>query len=642
MASNITERDANSPSGEGRVDQYTEGHPDQAGLSQQQATPAPHTVGYRSTYFGTGTTQDAELTDDASAATALMQLQASERKKSNAHVTDRSEEGPHTQRSAPDMTHFYTHTRLYQSRSDTGPVRHDQTRSYEQYPSYTSQSNTNSQDSMVHDTISNLSNVVSAIQKQQANVISAMQQQHLVIRQEQARITDTLSSLTSMMQQSENGRMQYYRTQQRPTTNTYSGQSNQNMGHVQHDNSEDDMYTAREDQEWGNRGVSHLTDTHSRGFQESRYIEEEQEQRWPENRTLAYTIRDGQYRRRRQLSRTYDYTPSEVKLPPFNGREEWKVWIRRFESVAKRYNWDDETKLDNILPKLQGRAGDFVFDQLSEDTISCYPMLIKELNSRFHSIETEKTFAAKFSQRVQKNDETAEEYAADLKRLYAKAYKGRDSKTRQEDLVRRFLDGLKDNEARFEVEYHKEPTDIDTAVYHVVNFIQTRRRSNFRAYADRKFKMQVRRISQESDAEESDIESFEDEDRCEYVKKLSFKEETPRGKKPSKRNQKMESGPSQLDSKSIMDLITKALGEALTGKIDEMQKNRQDTEYHKKSYSTGNGRSVVCYACGIRGHIAKECPGDGAEQQTRSNESYKPSDQGRTDGKIERKGDSLN
>ena len=75
MASNITERDANSPSGDGRVDQYTEGHPD----SQQQTTPAPHTVGYRSTYFGTGTTQEAEVTDDASAATALMQLQGSER-----------------------------------------------------------------------------------------------------------------------------------------------------------------------------------------------------------------------------------------------------------------------------------------------------------------------------------------------------------------------------------------------------------------------------------------------------------------------------------------------------------------------------------------------------------------------------------
>ena len=106
---------------------------------------------------------------------------------------------------------------------------------------------------------------------------------------------------------------------------------------------------------------------------------------------------------------------------------------------------------------------------MSEEEISCYSTLVKELTSRFHTIETEKTFAAKFSQRMQKHDETAEEYAAELKRLYSKAYKSRDSKTRQEDLVRRFLDGLKDHEARFEVEYHKEPEDIDEAVYHVVN-----------------------------------------------------------------------------------------------------------------------------------------------------------------------------
>ena len=64
---------------------------------------------------------------------------------------------------------------------------------------------------------------------------------------------------------------------------------------------------------------------------------------------------------------------------------------------------------------------------------------MKELNSRFRVVETQKTFAAKFSQRVQRADETTEEYAADLKRLYAKAYQFRDLKTRQEDLVRKFL-----------------------------------------------------------------------------------------------------------------------------------------------------------------------------------------------------------
>ena len=114
--------------------------------------------------------------------------------------------------------------------------------------------------------------------------------------------------------------------------------------------------------------------------------------------------------------------------------------------------------------------------------------MIKELNSRLRVVETKKTYAARFSQRTQKPGETAEEFVAELKRLYAKAYELREKHTRQEDLVRRFLDGLRDSEARFEIEYNKEPDDIDEAVYHAVNFIQTRRRSSDDSYQDKKAK----------------------------------------------------------------------------------------------------------------------------------------------------------
>ena len=82
------------------------------------------------------------------------------------------------------------------------------------------------------------------------------------------------------------------------------------------------------------------------------------------------------------------------------------------------------------------------------------------------------------AKKTQKPGETAEEFAAELKRLYTKAHSFRDEKTRQEDLVRRFLDGLRDSDARFEIEYNKEPEDIDEAVYHTVNFVQTKHRGS--------------------------------------------------------------------------------------------------------------------------------------------------------------------
>ena len=133
-------------------------------------------------------------------------------------------------------------------------------------------------------------------------------------------------------------------------------------------------------------------------------------------------------------SRAQDARDSNgVKLPPFNGKEDWKIWVSRFETVAERRGWSDDKKLDNLIPKLPGKAGEFMFTQLQRGTLSCYNELIKELNSKFRVVETKRTFAVQFSQRTQRQGETAEEFAAELKRLYAKAYSFRSEATRQED-----------------------------------------------------------------------------------------------------------------------------------------------------------------------------------------------------------------
>jgi hypothetical protein len=59
--------------------------------------------------------------------------------------------------------------------------------------------------------------------------------------------------------------------------------------------------------------------------------------------------------------------------------------------------------------------------------------------------------------------------------LYGKAHRNRDSSTPNEDLLRRFYDGLLNSKASFEVEFHKEPKDIDEAVYYMVMYEETRR-----------------------------------------------------------------------------------------------------------------------------------------------------------------------
>ena len=91
-----------------------------------------------------------------------------------------------------------------------------------------------------------------------------------------------------------------------------------------------------------------------------------------------------------------------------------------------------------------------------------------ELKHRFRKVETARTYGAQFSHHNQRSGETIEDFAADLKRLYDKAYAHHDSDTRREDLLRRFIDGIQDDATRFQVEYKKEPHDKDEAVFDVI------------------------------------------------------------------------------------------------------------------------------------------------------------------------------
>ena len=344
-----------------------------------------------------------------------------------------------------------------------------------------------------------------------------------------------------------------------------------------------------------------------------------------ENPRLVSSVERTHYSRPQVTSGSGD-----IKIPPFNGKEEWKVWVSRFETVADRKGWPEEIKLDNILPKLQGKAGEFVFTQLSRHTLSCYSELIKELNSRFWMVETRKTYAAKFSQRAQRNGETAEEFAAELKRLYAKAYKFRNEQTRQEDLVRKFLNGLCDSDARFEVEYNKEPENIDEAVYHVVNFVQTKHRGIQEGHTDRKFKKYARRAS--CDDEDSSEEYLSDESNdLHRVNRVPAKKETSHNKKTCKDAEKkdpLEVHPSTENESLKVLSEAKDMLQTLMLQMQEFSKVKSVEKPTQQEYKPQRSRNVVCYNCSQKGHISRDCPQKVNKPSFRAPMHYPRYDQG--------------
>jgi hypothetical protein len=91
-----------------------------------------------------------------------------------------------------------------------------------------------------------------------------------------------------------------------------------------------------------------------------------------------------------------------VKLPPFTGEEDWKVWFNRFQVVANRRHWTREQKSNQLLPRLLGKAGYFVFGQLSQEKLKHYESIVGELDSRFRKIETSRSFKLQFNRRDQR------------------------------------------------------------------------------------------------------------------------------------------------------------------------------------------------------------------------------------------------
>ena len=185
------------------------------------------------------------------------------------------------------------------------------------------------------------------------------------------------------------------------------------------------------------------------------------------------TSDDGHTPSPEHLSRHKDYERIP-KLPSFTGSESWKVWFNRFDDVACQRNWSEEKCLDVMLPRLKGPAGEYVYDQLSRRQRSSYKELVDCLKKRFCKVESRKMFADMFWKRDQKAGELEETYAAELKRLHGKAWPKRNTESTEEDLLQRFMNGLLDKKAKQQVEFVKNPTNIDNALNEVVKYREAR------------------------------------------------------------------------------------------------------------------------------------------------------------------------
>lgn len=306
---------------------------------------------------------------------------------------------------------------------------------------------------------------------------------------------------------------------------------------------------------------------------------------------------EGYYQTNRDQRQSPNYNRgskyANVKIPSFDGKDDWCMWIARFEAIAYRYQWSEEDRLDQLLPRIEGTAAQFVFSQLPAAVLCNYRELVAEINSRFRVVETARSFAAKFSRRSQRHGETAEEYAADLKMLYDKAHGFRDRHTRDEDLVRRFLDGLLDEDVRFEVEFHKEPQNIDEAVYQAVNLVQIRNSCR----GERRQRNMTRRAQASPDEQVAMYYDGSEEPERAYAVN-----DGPGSRTAEPQRKERSWKPREKEPDSMGKLM-----EMVIARLDKLEGRRRPR----------NKEEVECYNCHKLGHYARECPERLPDEQRR-------------------------
>lgn len=171
-------------------------------------------------------------------------------------------------------------------------------------------------------------------------------------------------------------------------------------------------------------------------------------------------------------------TPKNVNVVPnFSGtdREDWSVWLDRLELMGDHNGWTANQKRYIILSTLRGRAEQFVYRTLTRRVRDDYKLLVKEMNQRYKKVETPQAFRAKWNTIRQRAGENEQDLAGFISTVYQKAYPNRDPRTREEDLLSKFLDSLADSEQRLAIEFGKNPKNIEEAVGYAILYREAKR-----------------------------------------------------------------------------------------------------------------------------------------------------------------------
>ena len=133
---------------------------------------------------------------------------------------------------------------------------------------------------------------------------------------------------------------------------------------------------------------------------------------------------------------------SSPKVPIFDGTvsAHFRPWLIQFEAIARHQCWTSGEKVVRLLASLTGPAANMLIG-MTMGQLDDYAFLAARLSHRYDPPEREEAHRAELRARTRRRNESADEFAENLKNLAQRAYPNADQNMLDNLVVERFREG---------------------------------------------------------------------------------------------------------------------------------------------------------------------------------------------------------
>ena len=161
-----------------------------------------------------------------------------------------------------------------------------------------------------------------------------------------------------------------------------------------------------------------------------------------DTRTLQFRLDNNRNSTDNHDDSTFSRPSSCPKVPTFDGSNtaQFRPWIIQFEAIARHQGWSAGERVVRLVSSLTGPAANLLIGMTLEQ-LDNYNCLRMRLARRYDPPESEEAHRAELRARTRRRNESADEFAENIKNLAQRAYPLADQNTLDNLVVERFREG---------------------------------------------------------------------------------------------------------------------------------------------------------------------------------------------------------